>query len=272
VVRELYWPSISTGAVKALETAFLMAWPRLSKDRSRYVTNAAYEGNALRRREDRMKTTMGSMIAILAGTACMLYVCCYTVGVAAQIAQTTPLSVSPGQWADGFQLQAELVELPASREGGESGLPYEPILRLTFQNATNETLVAWESSAENDYDLTVRNASGHLVPAISRIVDVSWNNLRQIQPGDALVSDYHLTQMYGLLADGEYTITARRGALRFDGEGAYLIESNAVVVAVSSGRMSQLFASTVGGAATAKAPTASTPQMVAARPVLERHL
>jgi hypothetical protein len=202
--------------------------------------------------------------------------CCCGAAFAAEVSGPIwidPPNISTGPWEEGFQLQAQLVEAPVAPGDGESLLPYEPILRLTFRNATDRTLVVWDTSPEVNYDLTIRSAAGGVVKPLSELPGGIARNMRlNIQPGETLVSDYHLIRVYGVLADGEYTIVARRGVISWEGEGrSYLVDSLPLRVAVSGGRMSELPASTIGSDAMGKVPALSESGMLAVRPILERH-
>jgi hypothetical protein len=198
-------------------------------------------------------------------------------GKAAVLADSwTPLSVTQG-----FALRlglatacgARSVSRPEAAPGARVMLRF---LRFALRNVTSEALLVDNAYPEHDYRLTVTDAAGEVIAPTGDASRVWARGVLEVAPGEELTADYDLTRMYGPLPDGEYSIVARRYVPRLDGEGMDQVESNPIAIAVSGGQTTQIASRPSGGGSSgatkgAGLELARGPDLLAARPILERH-
>ena len=174
-----------------------------------------------------------------------------------------PLTVT-----EGFSLRLEFA--------GEAAPDPRVMLRFALRNVTSEALLVDDAYPEHDYRLTVTDAAGQVIAPTGDASRVWARAVLEVAPGEELTADYDLTRMYGPLPDGEYSIVARRYVPRLDGEGMDQVESNPIAIAVSGGQTTQIASRPSGGGSSgatkgAGLELARGPDLLAARPILERH-
>ena len=200
---------------------------------------------------------------ILLGVAVLL-----AVSVSGVSAQEGTAAAGPwGTVSEGFQLGLGLPTIASDQATGQS---HAVMLPVTLTNATDQRLIFLETYPENECLVTVTDGFGRSLPVIGYAGCVWGMAYLGIDPGEQRTVNYNLTRMFGVLPDGDYTITAKRAVFRLDGEGLGLVESGALPIAVSGALISQgmvVGAASRGGTRIAKAVPSFRPRLVAARPV-----
>ncbi len=145
-----------------------------------------------------------------------------------------PISAAGGALSEGFLLFAHL-----DKGQVKSGEPI--VLKLAVKNATNGELILFESSAVQDYKLTVKNGKGESIPLTDagvRILSAAGEHLRQVMvkvgPGQERHVSLIVNDLYRMTTGGTYYITARREVPRQSGQGTAEVVSNTIKIVVTN--------------------------------------